>query len=139
MTTKTDPRRSAQMALIRGKDTKPEIAVRNLVDGLRFKYQANFTEVFGKPDLVFPKRKKAIFVHGCFWHQHAKASCWRSRIPKTRQGFWLPKLAKNVVRDKGQLAKLRKMDWKVLVIWECETIVSKRSNLRARIQRFLRR
>ena len=138
MTTKIDPLRSAQMALIRGKDTRPELVVRHLVDDLRFKYKANSNEAFGKPDLAFPRRKKAIFVHGCFWHQHAKPSCWRSRLPKTRREFWLPKLEKNVIRDKRQLAKLRRMGWKALIIWECETIVSNRSRLRDRIQRFLR-
>lgn len=133
-----DPARSAQMALVRGKNTRPEIIVRLLVDGLRFKYQTNSTDIVGKPDLLFRRRKKAIFVHGCFWHQHRKASCWRSRIPKSRQEFWIPKLEANVRRDKDQITKLRRSGWNVLVIWECETTPSKILNLRTRVQRFLR-
>lgn len=135
---KIDPLRSAQMALVRAKNTKPEIIVRQLVNGLRFKYQTHSSEVLGKPDLVFPRRKKIIFVHGCFWHQHSKANCWRSRVPKTRQEFWIPKLEKNVARDKRQIAMLRKLGWKVLVVWECEITASKIAKARKRILNFLR-
>jgi DNA mismatch endonuclease, patch repair protein len=134
---RTDPARSAQMALVRGKNTKPEMIVRTLVDQLRFKYLTHVARLPGRPDLSFPKRKKAIFVHGCFWHQHQSSTCWRSRIPKTRQEFWLPKLKTNQIRDRKQIRELRKNGWQVLVIWECQTIKSKQSALTKRIQRFL--
>jgi DNA mismatch endonuclease (patch repair protein) len=132
-----DPARSAQMALVRSKDTKPEMIVRTLVDRLGFKYRTHPIHVPGRPDLSFPARKKVIFVHGCFWHQHQSLTCWRSRIPKTRGEFWLPKLKANQIRDRKQIRELRKKGWQTLVIWECQTIKSKQSSLTKRIQRFL--
>lgn len=134
---KIDPARRAQMALVRGKDTKPEIIVRNLVDRLGFKYRTHAVHLPGQPDLCFSRRKKAIFVHGCFWHQHKGLACWRSRVPKTRQEFWLPKLKGNQIRDRKQIHELRKNGWQVLVIWECQTIRSKKPALTKRIQHFL--
>lgn len=132
-----DPARSAQMALVRGKDTKPEIIVRNLVNRLGFKYRTHKVHLPGQPDLCFSRRKKVIFVHGCFWHQHQSLSCWRSRVPKTRQEFWLPKLRANQIRDRKQIRELHENNWETLVIWECQTIKSKQSALTRRIQRFL--
>jgi DNA mismatch endonuclease (patch repair protein) len=126
------------MALVRGKDTKPEMIVRTLVDQLRLKYRTHPVQVPGRPDLSFPGRKKAIFVHGCFWHQHQSSTCWRSRIPKTRQEFWLPKLKSNQIRDRKQIRELRKSGWQTLVVWECQTIKSRRAALTKRIQRFLK-
>jgi DNA mismatch endonuclease, patch repair protein len=132
-----DSARSAQMALIRGKDTKPEMIVRTLVDLLGLKYLTHVAHLPGQPDLCFPRRKKAIFVHGCFWHQHQSLTCWRSRFPKTRREFWIPKLKANQIRDRKQISELRENGWKSLVIWECQTIKSKQSALTKRIQRFL--
>lgn len=132
-----DPARSVQMALVRDRNTKPELAVREIVDRLRFKYQQNYKELPGTPDLSFARRRKVIFVHGCFWHQHQSSTCWRSRLPKTRQEFWLPKLRANQIRDRKQIRELGKDGWKVLVVWECQTIKSKRTALSKRIQRFL--
>ena len=134
---RVDPARSAQMALVRGKDTKPELVVRAIVDQLRFKYQVNTREVRGTPDLSFGRRRKVIFIHGCFWHQHQDSKCWRSRVPKTRQEFWLPKLTANQIRDRRQIRELRKNGWQVLVVWECQTIKSKQPALTKRIQYFL--
>jgi DNA mismatch endonuclease, patch repair protein len=134
---KIDPARSAQMALVRGKDTKPEIIVRALVDQLGIRYHRHIIHLPGQPDLCFLRRKKAIFVHGCFWHQHQNLTCWRSRIPKTRQEFWIPKLKANQIRDRRQIRELRKVGWKSLVVWECQTIKSKQLLLKKRIQRFL--
>lgn len=111
----------------------------NVREGLRFQYETNYAEIHGKPDLVFPRHKKAIFVHGCFWHQHSRSSCWRSRIPKTRREFWIPKLEKNAVRDKRQIASLRKSGWSVLVVWECETTATRLFALGKRIERFLKK
>jgi DNA mismatch endonuclease (patch repair protein) len=133
----TDPARSAQMALVRGKDTKPEMIVRTLVDHLGFKYRSHQVQLPGRPDLSFPRPKKAIFVHGCFWHQHQSSTCWRSRVPKTRTEFWLPKLKANQMRDRKQIRELRKNGWQTLVVWECQTIKSKQPSLTKRIQRFL--
>ena len=133
-----DPARSAQMALVRSRDTRPELVVRKIVDKLRFKYQINPKEIWGTPDLSFVRRKKAIFVHGCFWHQHRKARCWRSRIPKTRQEFWIPKLQANQARDRKQIRELRKNGWEALVVWECQTIKSKQPALVKKIHRFLK-
>jgi DNA mismatch endonuclease (patch repair protein) len=134
---RVDPARSAQMALVRSKGTKPELVVRKIVDVLRVIYQINSKEIRGSPDLSFVRRKKAIFVHGCFWHQHQNSTCWRSRIPKSRQEFWLPKLEANQVRDRKQIRELRKSGWQVLVVWECQTIKSKQAALTRRIQHFL--
>lgn len=132
-----DPVRSAQMALVRAKNTKPEIIVRRIIDDLGYKYKLHSLELAGRPDLVFPRRQKIIFVHGCFWHQHSKISCWRSRVPKTRQEFWIPKLRRNAARDRATIRVLRSAGWRVLVVWECETVVSKQALLKKRIHRFL--
>jgi DNA mismatch endonuclease (patch repair protein) len=125
------------MALVRSKDTKPELIVRSLADQLGVKYRAHVADLPGKPDLCFPRRKKVILVHGCFWHQHQGLTCWRSRIPKTRQEFWIPKLKANQIRDKKQIRELRENGWESLVVWECQTIKSKQPALKKRIQRFL--
>jgi DNA mismatch endonuclease (patch repair protein) len=126
------------MALVRSRDTKPELVVREIVDKLRFKYQMNSREIWGTPDLSFARRKKAIFVHGCFWHQHGNAKCWRSRIPKTRQEFWIAKLRANQVRDRKQIRELRENGWEALIVWECQTIKSRQPALAKRIQHFLK-
>jgi DNA mismatch endonuclease (patch repair protein) len=125
------------MALVRSKNTKPELLVREIVNQLRFKYHVNSREIRGTPDLSFVRRKKAIFVHGCFWHQHQSSKCWRCRFPKTRQEFWLPKLKANQIRDRKQIRELRKNGWQVLVVWECQTIKSKQPALTKRIRHFL--
>jgi DNA mismatch endonuclease (patch repair protein) len=135
---KIDPARSAQMALVRGKNTKPEIIVRRLLDSAAQKYTIHDRKLPGQPDIVFSRRRKAIFVHGCFWHQHQKNTCWRSRIPKSRKHFWIPKLDSNARRDRKHLRELRRAGWKVLIVWECETTATRRARLNARLQRFLK-
>ena len=107
------------MSRIRGKDTKPEMRVRRLVHGMGYRYRLHAKELPGRPDLVFRPRRKAIFVHGCFWHRHA--GCSANRIPKTRAHYWRAKLDRNVERDRRNEVALRAMAWGVLVIWECET------------------
>ena len=107
------------MSRIRGKDTKPEMRVRRLVHGLGYRYRLHARELPGHPDLVFRPRRKAIFVHGCFWHRHA--GCSANHIPKTRTQYWRAKLDGNVERDRRNEAALRAEGWGVLVIWECET------------------
>lgn len=136
-TQKVDPARSAQMALIRGKDTKPEIVVRRLVHGLGFRFRLHRKDLPGKPDIVLPRLRKAIEVRGCFWHRHPDPACSRARIPKSRQDFWIPKLEGNARRDVENERKLRAFGWDLLVIWECETVPSRCDELIRRLQDFL--
>lgn len=112
-------RRSEIMSRIRSTDTQPELLVRRLLHGLGYRYVLHRRDLPGAPDLVFPARRKIIFVHGCFWHQHA--GCADGRIPKSRADYWVPKLRRNVQRDKQNLSKLRGAGWKVAVVRECET------------------
>lgn len=122
------------MARIRAKDTKPELAVRSLAHRMGFRYSLHRKDLPGKPDLVFSSRKRIIFVHGCFWHQHPKSSCRDAQAPKSRLEYWLPKLQRTSQRDREHLRSLRRAGWQVLVIWECEIA---HAGLPARIRRFL--
>ncbi|MGF9562953.1 very short patch repair endonuclease [Neorhizobium sp. BT27B] len=115
----TPERRSANMARIKGKNTKPEMVVRRLVHALGYRYRLHRKDLPGKPDLVFESRKAVIFVHGCFWHQHADPQCRNSVLPKTRVEFWRAKLERNVERDAENLRALERLGYRVLVIWEC--------------------
>ena len=117
--TLTARERSEVMSRIRSKDTKPEMLVRRLVHGMGYRYRLHAADLPGRPDLVFRPRRKAIFVHGCFWHRHE--GCTRNTIPATRRNFWRRKLDGNVQRDRRHEAALRESGWRVLVIWECET------------------
>lgn len=110
--------RSAVMSRVRGKDTKPEMAIRKMVFGAGYRYRLHGKKLPGKPDLVFAGRRKVIFVHGCFWHRHA--GCALARIPKSRVEFWTAKLEGNRDRDARHLATLREMGWSAMVVWECE-------------------
>src|SRR5579863_8321987 len=131
-----DPaRRSENMRRIRSADTSPEMAVRRLVHRMGYRYRLHRTDLPGKPDLVFPSRKKVIFVHGCFWHRHP--ACGLARLPKSRLSFWVPKLEGNRRRDLKNIRGLKKLGWAAEVIWECET-----KNLRElarKVHRFLKR
>ncbi len=123
MTSRTDPltpeQRRYTMRQVHSEDTKPEMRVRRLAHHLGYRYRLHRKDLPGKPDLVFPGRKKIIFVHGCFWHGH---DCPAGRkIPKTNQSYWTKKLNRNKERDKLNLEKLKALGWDVLVIWECET------------------
>lgn len=111
--------RSENMRRIRSKNTAPEMAVRSLAHRLGYRYRLHRKDIPGKPDLVFPGRRKVIFIHGCFWHQHP--GCREGRPPKSNTAYWLPKLERNMERDKAALAELTAAGWDVLVIWECET------------------
>ena len=115
-----DPKRSAQMRLIRARDTKPELIVRKTLHaaGLRFRLHAK--DLPGKPDIIFRRKRLAIFVHGCFWHQHPDPNCKRARLPKSRQDFWEPKLNGNRSRDEAVTARLQDKGWRVIEIWECQ-------------------
>ncbi|MFZ5897607.1 MAG: very short patch repair endonuclease [Bacillota bacterium] len=110
--------RSERMRRVRAKDTKPELVVRRLVYSMGYRYRLHGRNLPGHPDLVFPGRKKVIFVHGCFWHRHE--GCARCRLPKSKLDFWQPKLEGNKARDIANQARLREMGWDFLVVWECE-------------------
>lgn len=111
--------RSRRMALVRNKDTKPEIAVRRLVHRLGYRYRLHRRDLPGCPDLVFPSRRAVIFINGCFWHRH---KCYNGqRLPKSRTDWWREKLETNKKRDIANQRKLRRLGWRVLVIWECQT------------------
>jgi len=97
------------------------MVVRKLAHRLGYRFRLHRKDLAGVPDLVFPSRRAIIFVHGCFWHQHPDPSCKDARIPKSNTGYWLPKLARNQVRDVEHLAALSSLGWRILVIWECQT------------------
>lgn len=112
-------RRSRMMAGIRGRDTTPERAVRRIAHRMGLRFRLHRKDLPGRPDLVFPKHRLAVFVHGCFWHRHQ--GCKYAYSPKSRVTFWTQKFAANVARDQRQEAALRALGWQVLVIWECES------------------
>jgi DNA mismatch endonuclease (patch repair protein) len=125
--------RSEIMARVRSKNSKPELLVRRLVFALGYRYRLHAKDLPGNPDIVFRTSQKAIFVHGCFWHRHT--NCNLARLPKSRLGFWVPKLEGNRTRDKRNSRALSRKGWKVLTIWECQ--VKRRERLLSRITRFL--
>ena len=120
--TVTPRRRSEIMSNIRAKGMKPEMAVRRITHAMGYRYRLHGKDLPGKPDLVFPIRRKVIFVHGCFWHQHSDTACRIARLPKSNRHYWLPKLERTVARDAEQRAELAKRGWRVLVIWECDVV-----------------
>ena len=133
--TLTRAERSARMALIRSKNTKPEIRVRKLAHALGYRFRLYKADLPGKPDMVFASRRKVIFVNGCFWHQHADPGCKDARGPQSNRAYWEPKLARNVARDAEHVAALESAGWRVLVLWDCETRGA--PALARRLKRFL--
>jgi DNA mismatch endonuclease (patch repair protein) len=124
--------RRRTMQAVKSKDSEAEMTVRRLVHALGYRYRLHRKDLPGCPDLVFPARQKAIFIHGCFWHGH---NCPRgARVPKTNTEYWAGKIARNRVRDRKVRASLRAVGWTTMVIWECQT---RRPNLIARLKRFL--
>jgi DNA mismatch endonuclease, patch repair protein len=111
-------RRSDNMRQIRSKDTAPELILRRLAHAMGYRFRLHRKDLPGKPDLVFSARKKVVFLHGCFWHQHK--GCREGRLPGTRREYWQPKLARNQERDAVSEAALRSLGWGVLTLWECE-------------------
>ena len=109
--------RSRMMAGIRGKNTKPEKVIRSALHSAGFRYRIHVSDLPGKPDLVFPKYKAVVLVHGCFWHRHP--GCWWSTNPSSNVGFWEAKFDQNVLRDSKNIDELRKLGWRVAVVWEC--------------------
>ena len=113
----TIEKRSKIMSHISGKETKPEILVRKFLFANGFRFRKNVKNLFGKPDIVLPKYKTVIFIHGCFWHGH---TCKRGTLPTTNIEFWKTKINGNVERDKRDISELEKQGWKIIVIWQCE-------------------
>jgi DNA mismatch endonuclease, patch repair protein len=131
----TAAERSAQMRRIRKTNTKPEMAVRQLAHAFGLRFRLHRSDLPGTPDLVFPKHRAVVLVHGCFWHQHA--GCLLGRKPRSRLDYWLPKLARNQSRDVDVRRRLEELGWRVLVIWECET--KNRQAIIAKLQTLLER
>jgi DNA mismatch endonuclease (patch repair protein) len=129
----TPEARSRLMARVRGKDTKPELAVRRLLHAMGYRFRLHRKDLPGTPDIVLPGRGTAIFVHGCFWHRHS--GCRYATVPGTRPDYWIPKFARNVERDEQARQALKDAGWVVGVIWECQT--KDPSGLEALIKDFL--
>jgi len=127
--------RSAVMARVRAKDTAPELAARRLLHSMGYRYRLHRRDLPGNPDIVFPSRRKVIFVHGCFWHRHAR--CPNTRMPKSRVAFWRTKFEGNRRRDLRTARTLTALGWRSFTIWECELVGTR--VLRGRLRRFLDR
>lgn len=135
MDTVDKARRSAMMAGIRNKDTQPELRVRKIAHSLGYRYRLHRRDLPGSPDLAFPRLKKVILVHGCYWHRHP--DCRYAYSPKSNTKFWQDKFRRNQERDRQTLSNLRSEGWDALVIWECETRDAEK--LQARIAEHLGR
>jgi DNA mismatch endonuclease, patch repair protein len=125
-------RRSLNMRAIRGKDTTPELRVRKCAFAMGYRFRIHVQQLPGRPDLVFPSRRKVVFVNGCYWHGHGCARSFRS---KTNVAFWSAKIARNGERDAAAISRLRVGGWSVLTIWECET--TQIDMMEARLRAFL--
>ena len=110
--------RSRMMSSIRSRNTKPEIIVRSLLHRKGFRFRLNVKDMPGKPDIILPRHRKVILVHGCYWHGH---QCSIARLPTSSLDYWLPKIQRTRERDEAAVRQLSEMGWKCLVIWECQT------------------
>lgn len=124
--------RGARMALIRSKDSKFELRIRSELHKRGYRYRKHDPKLPGKPDLVFPSRRKVIFLHGCFWHGHR---CRLGRHPKSNTSYWAPKIAGNRERDRRHVTELKRLGWVPLIVWECE--LTNFDNLIGRIESFI--
>ncbi|HDR9076999.1 DNA mismatch endonuclease Vsr [Burkholderia cenocepacia] len=122
---------SERMRRIRSRDTAPEWIVRRTLWRMGYRYRLHVKSLPGTPDIVFARRRKAVFVHGCFWHQHG---CSLTNLPKTNIDYWHPKLHRNIERDAAAMLQLEKAGWSVLVVWECESALE---DLPERLRLFL--
>lgn len=129
---RTTESRSRLMSRIGSKHTKPELIVRSLLYRLGYRFRLHCKELPGKPDIAFVGRKKAIFVHGCFWHGHG---CKIGRPPKSNLEFWLPKIERNRERDREKKSELEAIGWKVEEVWQCE--IKEFQSLERRLSHFL--
>lgn len=116
--------RSRIMRAIKSKDTAPELTVRRYLHAAGYRFRLHRADLPGRPDIVLPKHKAVIFVHGCFWHQHSSKNCRNGKLPQSNTAYWTPKLSRNLERDTAAAAALRKAGWRVLTVWECETKLS---------------
>ena len=126
---KVSEQRSRNMSAIKSKNTKPEIKVRKILHSMGYRFRLHSKDLPGSPDIVLPKYKTVIFVHGCFWHRHE--NCKYASTPKTRKEFWNKKFTENKKRDSEIQEKIKILDWRSVVIWECET--KNMENLRDKI------
>lgn len=133
MTYVPDARRSELMSRIRRANTKPELVVRHLLHGLGYRFRVQLKGVPGRPDIAFTKRRKAIFINGCFWHAHEGCAHWR--MPRSRRAFWEAKLMANRARDQRLIAAAQDAGWACLTIWECE--MHDMTKLVARLSKYL--
>ena len=115
---KVSEQRSRNMSAIKSKNTKPEIKVRKILHSMGYRFRLHRKDLPGSPDIVLPKYKTVIFVHGCFWHRHQ--NCKYASNPKTRREFWEKKFKENIERDKKTQEKLKNLGWKTNIVWECE-------------------
>lgn len=129
----TSDQRSRLMSKVKQKDTKPEKAVRSILHGLGYRFRLHRRDLPGSPDIVLPKYRLAVFVHGCFWHSHP--GCKKASMPKTNTEFWRQKLEANKKRDLAAIDSLNALGWRVLVVWECETRDA--GTLRSRLSDYL--
>lgn len=116
--------RSGRMSRIRGRDTQPELALRRALHASGLRYRLNVRDLPGKPDLVFPRWSTVVFVHGCFWHSHK--GCRIANIPQSNTNYWLAKFAANKRRDARAVRALRRLGWRVMVVWECQLSTARR-------------
>jgi len=131
----TRKQRSRVMAAVKAENTSPERKVRSIVHRLGYRFSLHRKDLPGKPDIVLPRHRGVIFVHGCFWHQHPR--CEAAARPATNTRYWTAKLDRNIARDKRNLRTLRRMGWKPLVIWECQ--LKKPAALEAKLRGFLKK
>lgn len=123
------------MRQIKSTDTSVEKTVRKLIHAMGYRYRLHDRKLPGSPDIIFARRRKVIFVHGCFWHQHSNPDCTDSRLPKSNKDYWIPKLTRTQERDQGNQLMLSELGWKHLVIWECE--LAEKATLQSRLVEFL--
>jgi DNA mismatch endonuclease (patch repair protein) len=129
----TPQERSRNMSRVKGRDTKPELLVRSIVHRLGYRFRLHGKRLPGSPDVVLPRHRKVIFVHGCFWHGHS--GCRRAARPSTNREFWDRKIDGNIARDASNLEALRQAGWEVLVIWQCA--MKDREHLKHTLSEFL--
>lgn len=129
----TKRKRSWLMSRISGKNTKPEIIVRKILYNLGFRYRVHYKKLPGSPDIVLPKYRKVIFVHGCFWHGHT--ACRKAALPKTNDRFWHAKITSNKKRDKKTSRRLNVLGWRTLTIWECQ--LKSKEKIASKLEKYL--
>lgn len=123
------------MSHISGKNTKPEIIIRSIAHSLGYRFRLHKKDLPGKPDIVFPKYKKVIFVNGCFWHGHK--NCKRSKLPETNKTFWRNKIEGNKKKDKSNYIRLKKLGWDHMIIWQCKIKASEVDKIKNKIELFI--